>query len=118
MSHRSSIMRVGSLWKFNLMVTDESGLAIGQCHAITEGDTDRLIQSPHLCFRVCVCECVRACCLQTNPLVPDQSEEIVGSKQSMVDECVSVKQSHSNGHKPLTGNQALLLSVAIMMWSL
>lgn len=49
-----------SLWKFNLMATDESGLAIGQSHAITEGDTDRLIQSPHLCFRVCVCECVCA----------------------------------------------------------
>lgn len=58
------------------------------------------------------------CCLQTNPLVSEQAEEIVGSEQSMVDECVSVKHSPTNGHKPLTGDQALLLSIDIMMLTL
>lgn len=48
-------------------------------------------------------------------LVSEQTEEIVGSKQSMGDECVSVKQSPTNGHEPPTGDQALLLSIDIMM---
>lgn len=40
------------------------------------------------------------------PVVPNQSEEIIGIKHSMVDECVSVKQSHSYGHKPDTGGSS------------
>lgn len=42
---------------------------------------------------------------------------IIGSRHRVVDECVSVKQSHSNGHRPLTGDQAPLLPDAIMMQS-
>lgn len=56
--------------------------------------------------------------LRQTLLVSEQTGEIVDSKQSMVDECVSVKQSPINGHKPLTGDQALLLSIDIMMLTL
>lgn len=44
--------------------------------------------------------------------------EVVGSRHGTVGERVCVKQSHSDGHKPLTVHQTLLLSDAIMIQSL
>lgn len=107
-----SITRAGPfIWKFNYMATDESSFAIGRSHVITEG-ADWL---KHPIFLRDLCECTHAV-FKLPPWYLTWG--IIGSRHRVVDECVSVKQSHSNGHRPLTWNQTPLLSNAIMMQSL